>query len=177
MAGGSLTAPLLTVSWPTGEFGAMGIEGAVSFALRRELASIDDPVQRQAVMDEAVAALYRKGSALSVASYFEIDDVIDPAATRETVAAVFRVAAAGGARHGDPSVPPSALDRHLELDPRYANRAAGQTGSAPRPSPFWLIRLLPVRFGTSGPVPKSGWLRHLSRGRAYRAQPASGGLA
>ena len=28
MAGGSLKAPLFTVSWPTGEFGGMGLEGA-----------------------------------------------------------------------------------------------------------------------------------------------------
>jgi hypothetical protein len=29
MAGGDLPAPLVTVAWPTGEFGGMGLEGAV----------------------------------------------------------------------------------------------------------------------------------------------------
>src|SRR5207248_11329001 len=29
MAGGSFKAPMFTVAWPTGEFGGMGLEGAV----------------------------------------------------------------------------------------------------------------------------------------------------
>jgi len=37
MAGGSFRSPLFTVSWPTGEFGGMGLEGAVRLSMRREL--------------------------------------------------------------------------------------------------------------------------------------------
>ena len=35
MAGGSLHAPAITLAWPSGELGAMGVEGAVRLALRR----------------------------------------------------------------------------------------------------------------------------------------------
>lgn len=41
-------APQFTVGWPTSEFGAMGLEGAVKLGMRRELEAIEDPVQRRA---------------------------------------------------------------------------------------------------------------------------------
>ena len=91
MVGGSLLAPVLTVSWPTGEFGAMGVEGAVALALRDRLAAAD-PQTRQALIDEAVRGAYERGRALSVATYVEIDDVIDPAETRRVVVAAFTAA-------------------------------------------------------------------------------------
>ena len=37
MAGGSFKAPIFTVAWPTGEFGGMGLEGAVRLGYRKEL--------------------------------------------------------------------------------------------------------------------------------------------
>ena len=44
MAGGTLTAPVATVAWPTGELGPMGLEGAVKLGFRRELdAAGDEP--------------------------------------------------------------------------------------------------------------------------------------
>jgi acetyl-CoA carboxylase carboxyltransferase component len=76
------------VSWPTGEFGGMGLEGAVKLGFRRELDAIDDETERQAQFDALVAAAYETGKALNTASHFEIDDVIDPATTRELVASV-----------------------------------------------------------------------------------------
>ncbi|GLZ02799.1 pyruvate carboxylase [Actinomadura sp. NBRC 104412] len=82
MAGGDFKAPLLTVSWPTGEFGGMGLEGAVRLGYRKELEAIDDPAERQARYEELVAESYERGKALSMAAAFEIDDVIDPAETR-----------------------------------------------------------------------------------------------
>lgn len=82
MMGGNLLAPLATVSWPTGELGPMGIEGAVRLAYRRELEALTDPQERAAQERAYVDALYRAGRALNVASYDEIDDVIDPAETR-----------------------------------------------------------------------------------------------
>jgi acetyl-CoA carboxylase carboxyltransferase component len=88
MAGGSFHANLMTVSWPTGEFGGMGLEGAVKLGFRRELDAIDDETERQAQFDALVAAAYETGKALNTASHFEIDDVIDPATTRELVASV-----------------------------------------------------------------------------------------
>ena len=47
MAGGGFKAPLFTVAWPTSEFGAMGLEGAVRLGMRRELEAIEDPDERE----------------------------------------------------------------------------------------------------------------------------------
>jgi acetyl-CoA carboxylase carboxyltransferase component len=88
MAGGSFRAPLMTVAWPTGEFGGMGLEGAVKLAYRKELDSIEDAGARRAQFDAMVADAYERGTALNTATYFEIDDVVDPAETRALVAAV-----------------------------------------------------------------------------------------
>jgi acetyl-CoA carboxylase carboxyltransferase component len=85
MAGGDLKAPLLCVAWPTGEFGGMGLEGAVRLGYRRELDAIADPAERQERYDQLVASYYERGKALSAAAAFEIDDVIDPADTREVL--------------------------------------------------------------------------------------------
>jgi acetyl-CoA carboxylase carboxyltransferase component len=85
MAGGGFKAPLFTVGWPTSEFGAMGLEGAVRLGMRRELEAIADPDERERAFDAAVAAAYDRGKGISMAEYFEIDDVIDPADTRRWI--------------------------------------------------------------------------------------------
>jgi acetyl-CoA carboxylase carboxyltransferase component len=89
MAAGSFKAPVFCVAWPTAEFGAMGLEGAVKLGMRRELEAIDDPAERDRAYQAMVASAYDRGSAISVASYFEIDDVIDPADTRRWVRLLF----------------------------------------------------------------------------------------
>ena len=86
--GGSTKAPLACLAWPTGEFGGMGLEGAVRLGYRRELGATDDPDAREDLFQELVARMYEIGKALSVASYFEIDDVIDPADTRRWLTAL-----------------------------------------------------------------------------------------
>jgi acetyl-CoA carboxylase carboxyltransferase component len=100
MAGGSFRAPLATLSWPTGEFGGMGLEGAVRLGFRRELEAIDDPTERQAAFDSMVEAAYRHGQALNMAAHLEIDDVIDPAETRDRVLHAFRSVPASPPRSG-----------------------------------------------------------------------------
>ena len=85
MAGGSFKAPTFTVSWPTGEFGGMGLEGFVKLGYRRELEAIDDPEERIAEYEKRVARLYEQGKAVNTATFFEIDDVIDPAESRDWV--------------------------------------------------------------------------------------------
>ncbi len=82
MAGGSLHAPAITLAWPSGELGAMGVEGAVRLALRGELAAIEDEAEREQRVRDLVAAVRANSSALNAATYFELDDVIDPADTR-----------------------------------------------------------------------------------------------
>ena len=88
MAGGSFKAPLFCVAWPTGEFGGMGLEGAVRLGYRKELEAIDDPDEREAAFQTMVDAAYEHGKALNSASHFEIDDVIDPADTRRWITAM-----------------------------------------------------------------------------------------
>jgi acetyl-CoA carboxylase carboxyltransferase component len=100
MAGGSFHAPWFTVSWPTGEFGGMGLEGAVRLAYRNELAAIADPVERDAVYRRHVEELYQRGKAIHVASMLEIDDVIDPAETRCWIMRGLRAAPPPVARQG-----------------------------------------------------------------------------
>jgi len=90
MAGGSFRAPLFTVAWPTGEFGGMGLEGAVKLGMRKELEAIEDPAERRALYDQLVARMYQSGKAISTASYFEIDEVIDPSESRAWIAAALR---------------------------------------------------------------------------------------
>jgi acetyl-CoA carboxylase carboxyltransferase component len=90
MAGGSFRAPLATWSWPTGEFGGMGLEGAVKLGFRRELEAIEDEAERQVAFDAMVDAAYRHGQALNMAAHLEIDDVIDPAETRGRVVQALR---------------------------------------------------------------------------------------
>lgn len=86
MSGGADDASVFTVSWPTGEFGPMALEGAAKLGYRNELAAIADPAERKKRFDEMVAGLYRRGKALNVATHFAIDDVIDPADSRRWIA-------------------------------------------------------------------------------------------
>jgi acetyl-CoA carboxylase carboxyltransferase component len=90
MLGGSLKAPLATVAWPTGEFGGMGLEGAVRLGYSKELAAVTDPVEQSALFQSMVDRMYEHGRALNTASHFEIDDVIDPADTRRWVGTLLR---------------------------------------------------------------------------------------
>ena len=85
MAGGSFKAPFFVVSWPTGEFGGMGLEGAVKLGYRKELAALKDPAERSALYEKMVAEMYEKGKAINTATYFEIDEVIDPAESRRWI--------------------------------------------------------------------------------------------
>jgi acetyl-CoA carboxylase carboxyltransferase component len=89
MAGGGFKAPQFTVAWPTSEFGAMGLEGAVRLGMRRELEAIDDPEERERVFDATVEAAYERGRGINMAAYGEIDDVIDPADSRRWIATLF----------------------------------------------------------------------------------------
>ncbi len=99
MAGGSFKAPFFTVAWPTGEFGGMGLEGAVKLGYRKELAALDDAAARQALFDQMVERMYEHGKAVNTASHFEIDDVIDPAQSRRWIMAGL-CSSAAAARHG-----------------------------------------------------------------------------
>lgn len=85
MSGGHFHAPVFTVSWPTGEFGGMNLEGAVRLAMRKQLESIADPEERERTFQSLVGLAYERGKALNIASLLEIDAVIDPADTRSWI--------------------------------------------------------------------------------------------
>jgi acetyl-CoA carboxylase carboxyltransferase component len=107
MMGGTTKAPLACLAWPTGEFGGMGLEGAVRLGYPKELAAVSDPEEREALFQQLVGRMYEIGKALSVASLFEIDDVIDPADSRRWLTAVLDAA-------GDP--PPRTGKKRPNID-------------------------------------------------------------
>ncbi len=82
MTAGGFHSPLFTVAWPSAEFGAMGLEGAVRLGYRKELEAVPEGPQRTALYDQLVAQQYSSGSAIHMAATLEIDAVIDPAQTR-----------------------------------------------------------------------------------------------
>lgn len=85
MTGGSFHAPVFNISWPTGEFGGMGLEGAVRLGFKKELEAITDPEAREAEFRKRVDRSYAIGKAVNMAAHLEIDAVIDPMETRRWV--------------------------------------------------------------------------------------------
>jgi acetyl-CoA carboxylase carboxyltransferase component len=86
MAAGGFHAPFFTLSWPTGEFGGMGLEGAVRLGFRKELEAVAEGPERDALFNKLVAQQYHHGEAMNMATTLEIDAVIDPAETRAWLA-------------------------------------------------------------------------------------------
>jgi len=112
MMGGTTKAPLACLAWPTGEFGGMGLEGAVRLGYRKELAAVTNDAEREVLFREMVDRMYEHGKAVSVATHFEIDDVIDPADTRQWITTL--LAAAPPTHRAD--VDPSAVPRRPNID-------------------------------------------------------------
>jgi acetyl-CoA carboxylase carboxyltransferase component len=83
MTAGGFAASVFTIAWPTGEFGGMGLEGAVKLGYRKELDAAPAGPERDALYDKLVARQYEQGSAINMATHLEIDAVIDPAHTRD----------------------------------------------------------------------------------------------
>ena len=63
MTAGGFHAPVFNVAWPTGEFGAMGLEGAVRLGYRKELEAVPEGPAREALFEKLVAQQYANGSA------------------------------------------------------------------------------------------------------------------
>ena len=85
MAGGSFHHPRYSAAWPAGEFGAMGLEGAVRLGFKKELAAETDEAAREALFNQLVDSMYQRGKATEAAAHLEIDAVIDPADTRAVI--------------------------------------------------------------------------------------------
>ena len=91
MAGGGFDRPDYCCAWPSGEIGAMGLEGAVRLGYRDHLAALPEEaraVEFQRLLDEMIT----RGKALNAASLLEFDAVIDPAETRAKVTAALKTA-------------------------------------------------------------------------------------
>lgn len=97
LAGGSLHKPIYTAAWPTGEVGAMGLEGAVQLGFRKELEATASAAEREQLFERLVRQLYDQAKATEAATYLEIDAVIDPADTRRVI--LRALLAARGGRH------------------------------------------------------------------------------
>ena len=78
----------------------MGLEGAVKLGFRRELEAVEDAAERDTLFEQMVARMYEHGKALNTATYFEIDDVIDPADSRRWVTAALDAAPPPAPRTG-----------------------------------------------------------------------------
>jgi acetyl-CoA carboxylase carboxyltransferase component len=104
MCAGGFHVPVFTLSWPTGEFGGMGLEGAVRLGWRKELEAAPEGPEREALFQRLVAQQYEAGHALNMAATLELDAVIDPAETRARLL------------HGLQSAPVRPLTQPLPID-------------------------------------------------------------
>ena len=95
MTGGGFHAPVFTLAWPSGEFGAMGLEGAVRLGYRKELAAAPEGRERDAIFQQHLDQRYAKGKAINMAATLEIDALIDPAQTRRWLARGLETARVG----------------------------------------------------------------------------------
>jgi acetyl/propionyl-CoA carboxylase alpha subunit/acetyl-CoA carboxylase carboxyltransferase component len=108
MCGAGTLVGFFCVAWPTAEFAGMNIEGAVKLGYRKELMAIEDPEARLAEFQRRTAKAYDNAKAVNAAAGGGIDDVIDPAATRDWIA------------HGLkrlPPAPPRAGKKYPYIDP------------------------------------------------------------
>lgn len=85
LAGGGFFESQFTVAWPSGELGAMGLEGSVKLGFRKELEALTDEKERNELFNKLLNEAYIQGSAFNAASVLEIDEVIDPIDTRKWI--------------------------------------------------------------------------------------------
>ncbi|HMS59854.1 MAG TPA: carboxyl transferase domain-containing protein, partial [Tepidiformaceae bacterium] len=108
MCGASALVGFFMVAWPTAEFAGMNIEGSVKLGYRKELAAIEDPEERRKEFDRRVARAYDSAKAVNAVTGGGVDDVIDPADTRDWIAQSLR---------RPPPVPPRAEKKYPYIDP------------------------------------------------------------
>jgi acetyl-CoA carboxylase carboxyltransferase component len=81
----------LAFAWPTAELAVMGPQGAVEIVYRRELQQAADPVARRAELVQEYTDKYASPYGAAERGY--VDDVIDPAETRQKLVAGLRMLA------------------------------------------------------------------------------------
>ncbi|MBQ0799568.1 MAG: biotin carboxylase [Porticoccaceae bacterium] len=85
MTGGSFSKPIYSAAWPSGEFGAMGFEGAVHLGFKKELDATKAEAERDKLFAKLLDSMYQRGKATEAATYLEVDAVIDPKNTRRVI--------------------------------------------------------------------------------------------
>ncbi|MBA4181061.1 MAG: carbamoyl-phosphate synthase large subunit [Anaerolinea sp.] len=108
MCGASSLVGFFTVAWPTAEFAGMNIEGSVKLGYRKELAALEDPEERRQEFERRVARAYEGAKAVNASVGGGLDDVIDPADTRDWIASSLRRL---------PPVPPRTAKKYPYIDP------------------------------------------------------------
>jgi acetyl-CoA carboxylase carboxyltransferase component len=93
-------------AWPTAELSVMGPEGAVDIIFNKQVAAADDPA---AARQQFVQAIRQTIDPYIAASWAFVDDIIDPAETRQRVIEAFRAASTkklerAWRKHGVPPV-------------------------------------------------------------------------
>ena len=87
MCGGSSLEPFFTVAWPTAEFADMTIDGRVDLVFGEELDAVPDPDEREAIRRRLIDAHVDRVRAVNTGgTNYGVDDVIDPAETRDWIA-------------------------------------------------------------------------------------------
>ena len=84
--------PDFVAAWPTAEISVMGPEGAVNIIFRKQIEAMPEEERDQA-RNDMVAAIREQISPYIAAGWGFIDDLIDPADTRETVIRAFEQSA------------------------------------------------------------------------------------
>jgi acetyl-CoA carboxylase carboxyltransferase component len=79
----------LKLSWPTGEWGSLPVEGGVAAAFRREIAAAPDPKVRE---KELEAELREYASPFRTAEAFAVEEIIDPRETRPVLCELVELA-------------------------------------------------------------------------------------
>ena len=108
MCGAGTLVGFFAVAWPTAEFAGMNIEGAVKLGYRKELMAIEDPEARLAEFQRRTEIAYDSAKAVNAAAGGGIDDVIDPADTRDWIV--------NGLKRLPP-VPPRSGKKYPYIDP------------------------------------------------------------
>ncbi len=85
MLGAGSLVGFFSIAWPTAEFAGMNIEGSVKLGYRKELMAIDNPEARLAEFQRRTAEAYDTAKAVNAVMGGGIDDVVDPAATRQWI--------------------------------------------------------------------------------------------
>jgi acetyl-CoA carboxylase carboxyltransferase component len=84
----------LVLAWPAAELGIMSARAAVGIVNRRELRAADDPDAERARLADAYADEHLRAETAAAEGF--VDEIIEPAQTRDRLGAALEAFAAGG---------------------------------------------------------------------------------